>query len=213
MSTIERAAGRGVFITFEGGDGAGKTTQMQLLAARLRAGGREVVETAEPGGTAIGTQIRRVLLDRQNRRMCAMTEMLLYFAARAQNLEEVIVPALGRGAVVLADRYTDSTLAYQAAGRGLGDKLVFGLHEIACRGVWPDLTICIDVDAVTGLARRHAAGEVNRLDEEAGEFHERVRTAYLEIARRNPARVRVVDGTGSSAAVADQVWHLVNAHV
>ncbi|HET8546892.1 MAG TPA: dTMP kinase [Bryobacteraceae bacterium] len=214
MSTTERRARRpGLFITFEGGDGAGKSTQMRLLAQRLRATGREVVETVEPGGTEIGNQIRRVLLDRRNRGMSAMTEMLLYFAARAQNLEEVIIPALERDAVVLSDRYTDSTLAYQSGGRSLGDDLVLGLHEIACRGMWPDLTICIDVDSSVGLARRHAAGEVNRLDEEAAEFHSRVREAYLDLARQDPERVKVVDGAAEPEIVSEQVWSVVKPHV
>jgi dTMP kinase len=213
MSTTERPVRPGLFITFEGGDGAGKTTQMRLLAERLRAVGREVVETVEPGGTDIGNQIRRVLLDRGNRGMCAMTEMLLYFAARAQNLEEVIVPAVDRGRVVLSDRYTDSTLAYQAGGRGLGEDVVLGLHEIACHGIWPDLTICIDVDAATGLARRHATDDVNRLDEEAAEFHERVRREYLRLAQEQPQRVKIVDGSGEVGAVADRIWAVVTAHV
>jgi dTMP kinase len=212
MSTTERPARSGLFITFEGGDGAGKTTQMRLLAERLRASGREVVETVEPGGTDIGNQIRRVLLDRSNRAMCAMTEMLLYFAARAQNLEQVIMPAVGSGRVVLSDRYTDSTLAYQAVGRGLGEDVVLGLHEIACHGIWPDLTICIDVDAATGLARRHATDDVNRLDEEAADFHERVRCEYLRLAQEHPQRVRIVDGSGDVGTVADRIWALVNAH-
>lgn len=214
MSTTEGPQRHpGLFITFEGGDGAGKTTQMHLLAERLRAAGREVVETVEPGGTEIGNQIRRILLDRLNCDMCPMTEMLLYFAARAQNLEQVIVPALERGAVVLSDRYTDSTLAYQAGGRGLGDDLVLGLHEIACHGMWPDLTVCIDVDAATGLSRRHATGDTNRLDEEAAEFHDRVRKAYLEIAREQPQRVKVVDGSGAVEAVAERIWRLLERHV
>ena len=214
MSTTEPRARRpGVFITFEGGDGAGKSTQMRLLAERLRASGREVVETVEPGGTEIGNQIRRVLLDRSNREMCPMTEMLLYFAARAQNLEQIIIPALERDAVVLADRYTDSTLAYQAGGRSLGEDLVLGLHEIACHGMWPDLTICIDVDTATGLARRHAAGEVNRLDAEAEEFHDRVRQAYMDIARQDPERIKVIDGVEAPEIVAERVWDVVKLRV
>lgn len=214
MSTTElRSRGPGRFITFEGGDGAGKTTQMQLLGEKLRALGREVVETVEPGGTEIGNQIRRILLDRGNRGMSSMTEMLLYFAARAQNLEQVIVPALTRGAIVLSDRYTDSTLAYQAAGRGLGDDLVLGMHQIACHGVWPDLTVYIDIDSGTGLMRRHATGDTNRLDEEAADFHERVRRAYLNLAGAHPERIRIVDGAGPVNAVAGRIWELVHPHV
>jgi dTMP kinase len=124
-----------------------------------------------------------------------------------------VLPALARGAVVLSDRYTDSTLAYQASGRGLGDDLVRGLHRLACHDSWPDLTICIDVDAQTGLARRHATGEINRLDEEAAEFHGHVRRAYLDLARREPARVKVVDGSGEPSDVAERVWNTVHPHV
>jgi dTMP kinase len=213
MSTTEPRARPGLFITFEGGEGAGKTTQMRVLAERLRAAGRDVVETVEPGGTDIGNQIRRVLLDRANRGMCPMTEMLLYFAARAQNLQQVIVPAVDGGRVVLSDRYTDSTLAYQAGGRGLGEDVVLGLHEIACHGIWPDLTICIDIDAETGLARRHATDDVNRLDEENAEFHECVRREYLRLARERPQRVKIVDGSADVNTVADRIWALVNPHV
>lgn len=201
--------GRGRFLTFEGGDGSGKTTQMRLLAARLREQGREVVETVEPGGTAIGNQIRRILLDRANIEMCPTSELLLYFAARAQNLEELILPAVERGAIVLADRYTDSTLAYQGGGRGFSESVVLGLHQIACKGVWPELTLYIDVEPELGLARRNATDEVNRLDAEALEFHRRVRDAYLRVARREPQRVRVVDGRQDVETVAQDVWTAV----
>lgn len=193
------------FITFEGGEGSGKTTQMRILAERLRAQGLEVIETVEPGGTAIGNQIRRILLDRANTRLCPMPEMLLYFAARAQNLEELILPALERGAIVLADRYTDSTLAYQGAGRGLGQELVLEMHRVACRGIWPKATIYIDIDPEVGLARRHATAEVNRLDVEALEFHRRVRETYLGLARTFPDRIKVIDGSGDIGQVAAAV--------
>jgi dTMP kinase len=193
---------RGHFITFEGGEGSGKTTQMRILAERLRTLGREVIETVEPGGTAIGNQIRRILLDRANIQLCAMPEMLLYFAARAQNLEELILPALDRRAIVLADRYTDSTLAYQGAGRGLGQEMVLEMHRVACRGIWPEITLYIDIEPELGLARRHATDEVNRIDVETLDFHRRVRETYLGLAQAFPDRIKVIDGSGNIEQVA-----------
>jgi dTMP kinase len=197
------------FVTFEGGDGCGKTTQMALAAARLRAIGRRVVETTEPGGTRIGNQIRRILLDSANQELCPMAEMLLYFASRAQNVEEVIWPALAGGAIVLADRFTDSTRAYQGFGRGLGDSLVLELDRIACRGLKPDLTVLIDIDLETSLTRarqRQLDFTETRMDEQAAEFHAKVREAYLHMAQEEPRRFRVVDGRGSVEAVAEAVW-------
>jgi len=205
---------RGVFITFEGGEGSGKSTQMRLLAERLRAEGYEVVETVEPGGTHIGAQIRRILLDPANSDLRAMPEMLLYFASRSQNLLEVIAPALERGAVVLADRYTDSTMAYQGIARGAGEEAVRELHRIACAGIDPDLTLLIDIDVDEGLRRssarnRDTKSAETRFDDEAAEFHRRVRGAYLKMAAREPARFRVIDGSGDIETVARAVWEAV----
>src|ERR1035438_6310774 len=132
---------RGVFVTFEGPEGSGKSTQLRTLAAKLRSAGRDVLETAEPGGTPIGMQIRRVLLDAANQELRPTTELLLMFAARAQNVEEWILPALAQGHVVLCDRFTDSTLVYQGVARGLGAELVYEVDRIACRGLVPDLTL------------------------------------------------------------------------
>ena len=173
MSTTKR---RGWFITFEGLDGSGKSTQMRVFAERLRVEGHDVFETAEPGGTPIGTQIRRILLDNRNHELCPTAEMLLMFACRAQNVDQWILPALGQGKVVISDRFTDSTLAYQGAGRGLGTEVVLDVDRIACRGLVPDLTICIDIDPVTSLARAHARnqqsqGTDTRLDEQDLSFY------------------------------------------
>ncbi len=206
------------FITFEGIDGSGKTTQMRLLGKRLRARGCDVYETVEPGGTAVGQQIRRILLDSTNQDLRPTAELLLYFASRAQNLEQCIVPALRAGRVVLCDRFTDSTLAYQGYARGLGAETVLALDRIACRGLSPDLTLLIDVDVDTGLARMRArnangtAGET-RLDDEPREFHRKVRDAYLVIARENPGRIRVIDGRGAPEEVAARVWENMQDHV
>lgn len=202
---------RGYFITFEGTDGSGKTTQMRMTAERLVAGGREVIETQEPGGTDIGRQIRRILLDAQNTRLCPIAEMLLYFSARAQNFDEVILPAWQRGAVVLSDRFTDSTLAYQGGGRGLGDNVIMQLHDIACHGLKPDLTVYIDIDSETSLqrARGRADRSPDRIEAEAADFHTRVREAYLRLAEGDPARISVVDGRGGIAEVHERVWDVV----
>lgn len=204
---------RGVLITFEGGEGSGKSTQLRLAAERLRAEGHEVVEAIEPGGTRIGQQIRRILLDRANTDLRAMPEMLLYFASRAQNVEEVIVPALERGAVVLADRYTDSTMAYQGIARRLGEDTVAQAHKLA-RCVDPDLTVLVDIDVETGLARVRArntesASTETRLDDEALEFHKRVRAGYLKMAAQEPHRFRVIDGSGAPEVVARAVWDAI----
>ncbi|HWR51737.1 MAG TPA: dTMP kinase [Bryobacteraceae bacterium] len=204
---------RGLFINFEGGEGSGKTTQLRLVAEQLRSEGREVVEAVEPGGTRIGQQIRRILLDRANTDLRAMPEMLLYFASRAQNVEEVILPALQRGAVVLADRYTDSTMAYQGIARGLGEEVVAQAHTLAgC--IDPDLTVLIDIDVDAGLRRvrtrnAEAASTETRLDDEAVEFHRRVRAGYLKMAAREPERFRVIDGSAAPEVVARSVWEAI----
>jgi dTMP kinase len=207
---------RGLFITFEGGDGSGKSTQMRLLAGRLRAAGRQVVETVEPGGTRIGAQIRRILLDKASAGLRAAPELLLFFASRAQNVEEVILPGLEAGAVVLVDRFTDSSMAYQGFARGLGEEAVFALERIACRGLRPHLTLLLDIDPETSLARareRKLGSEESRLDEEAAEFHRRVREAYLHMAAREPERFRVIDGRADVETVARAVWEAVRPHV
>jgi len=184
---------------------------MRLLAERLAGAGREVVETQEPGGTEIGMQIRRILLDPGNERLCPIAEMLLYFSARAQNFDEMILPAWERGAFVLSDRFTDSTLAYQGGGRGLGDGTIMQLHDIACHGLQPDLTVYIDIDAETSLdrARTRTDRKLDRIETEASEFHSRVRDAYLKLAAANPQRIKIVDGRGSISEVSERVWQVV----
>ena len=213
MSTIER----GVFITFEGPDGSGKSTQFRLLSDRLTAARFFVCESAEPGGTPIGQQIRRILLHSMNRELAPTAELLLMFAARAQNVEERILPALREGKIVLSDRFTDSTLAYQGAGRGLGTDVVRQVDRIACQGLAPDLTICVDVDTETGLARAHTRNrerpesDESRIDQEAVEFHHKVRDAYFALAAAEPNRVRIVDGNHAPDVVAEAVWAEMSA--
>src|SRR5581483_11478581 len=182
---------RGLFITFEGIDGSGKTTQLKLVAEKLRTQGHDVMETAEPGGTEIGLQIRKILLDSGNKEMSAIAELLLMFAARAQNVEEIILPALDMGRIVLSDRFTDSTVVYQGLARGLGIEAVAAIDRIACNGLTPDLTLYIDIDVNTGLARAltrdmDKGATETRMEEQALEFHRRVHDGYLELVRREP---------------------------
>ena len=205
----------GLFLTFEGPDGSGKSTQARLLAERLRRDGYPVLETVEPGGTHIGQQIRRILLDPANRELRPIPELLLMFAARAQNVEQAVLPALAEGKIVLSDRFTDSSIAYQGAGRGLGWDTVLKVDSIACHGLAPDLTLCIDIDTETGLARAHSRNRQNadqseaRIDQQAVEFHHKVRAAYHELARQAPERFRLIDGHASPEEIAEKVWEEV----
>lgn len=216
MSTTSRSP-RGLFITFEGPDGSGKSTQARILAQRLRKEGHEVLENVEPGGTPIGQQIRRILLDPANKELSATAEVLLMFAARAQNVEQWILPALAQGKIVVSDRFTDSSIAYQGSGRGLGWETVYELDRIACQGLVPDLTLCIDIDTETGLARalarESAAAPELRFEQQAIEFHHKVREAYHELARYEPQRFRLIDGSGTPEEVAARVSHEFNAFV
>jgi dTMP kinase len=208
---------RGIFITFEGMDGSGKTTQIHLLAERLRHGGRMVLETAEPGGAEIGSEIRRILLDAKNHALSPTAEVLLYFACRAQNVDQLILPALSRGEIVLSDRFTDSTLVYQGCGRGLGTETVLALDRIACRGLKPSLTLLIDVDLETSLARAEArnlrGNRTDRMEQQAAAFYEKVRDAYKELAASEPERFRAIDGRAGVDVVRDEIWKAVSAHV
>jgi len=205
---------RGLFITFEGPEGSGKSTQLRMLGKKLRGQNFTVLETAEPGGTPIGLQIRRVLLDTKNQDLCPTAELLLMFAARAQNIDQAILPALAAGQLVLCDRFTDSTLVYQGVARGLGAEVVYELDRIACRGLVPDLTLAIDIDVEAGLARAHHRNErtqdvETRLDEQSLEFHRKVREAYLQLAEDEPKRVKLIDGSREAAEVAQAVWSAV----
>jgi dTMP kinase len=211
-------ATRSLFITFEGMDGSGKTTQIQRLAARLRGLGRTVLETAEPGGTPIGMKIRRILLDAANQELSPITEVLLYFASRSQNVDEWIASSLDRGEVVLADRFTDSSLVYQGCGRNLGEPTIVELERIACRGLKPDLTLLVDIDAETSLGRARARNLAQphcetRMDDQSLEFHRKVYQAYHALAAREPERVKVVDGRADADAIERQVWSIVAAYV
>lgn len=207
----------GLFISFEGTEGSGKTTQMSILVERLRTLGYSVVENQEPGGTSIGRQIRQILLDPKNREMAPMTELLLMFASRAQAAAELIVPALERGDIVVSDRFTDSSLAYQGAARGLGFDKVAAAHELAMGKLLPDITLWIDIDVEQGLARatgrnaRRAGHERSeaRIDDQPAEFHRKVRDGYARIAAREPQRFRIIDGNAEIETVTEAVWRAV----
>jgi dTMP kinase len=189
---------RGWFITFEGPEGSGKTTQMRRLAPWLVDQGFDIVTTREPGGTPVGEQIRDILHDCANTEMTSEAEILLYSASRAQHVGEVILPALESGKVVLCDRFFDSTYAYQGYGRGLSLPDLRAITEFATRGLTPDLTLYLDVAPEIGLQRREASGEaLNRLDREALAFHQRVRDGYLDLIKAEPERWRFVDATGT----------------
>ncbi len=201
------------FITFEGIEGSGKTTQIALAAEFLRRQGYEVVSTREPGGCPIADAIREILLHPANNKLVDRAELFLYAAARAQHVDEVIRPALQQGHIVLCDRYTDATLAHQGYGRGLGLGLIEELNDLACGDCRPDLTLVLDMSHETGLHRalqRNSAENTThecRFEQEALEFHQRVRDGYLSLAQKAPERIRIIDASGSS----DEVTSRVNA--
>ena len=189
----------GVFITFEGIDGCGKSTQLRLLAAELRKRRLEVVTTREPGGTTLGQRLRAALLD-VDEKVDPLAELLVFAADRAQHVRTVLRPALAGDKIVLSDRYADATVAYQGSGRGFKPELIKEIVSLATDSLTPDLTLLFDLtvsESATRTRRRLAAKRSDRLDIENVEFHERVRDAYLEIARTNPDRVRAIDARGS----------------
>jgi dTMP kinase len=190
------------FLTFEGIEGCGKSTQAQRLCERLS---RDALLTCEPGGTALGRSIRELLLEPSRGAMSPVSEALLYLADRAQHVAEVIRPALEQGRFVISDRYVDSTLAYQGYGRGLPLDLLLAVAELATGGLQPDLTLFLDVPVELGLQRVGKRGRHDRLESERIEFHERVRRGYLDLIRRHPRRWVLVDGQGSEDEVAARV--------
>ena len=201
-------SGKGLFITFEGGDGAGKSTHLQLLALALRDRGEEVVCLREPGGTIIGEQLRQVVLDPGNYVMTDECELLIYEAARAQLVSQVIRPELEIGSIVLCDRFADSTLAYQSFGRGLDRAFVERANAFACQGIWPDRTILMMTggDADVGLERATHHKHADRLEMAGTDFHERVNSGFLFLAQEDPGRVRLVVSDDTKAATSAKVF-------
>ncbi len=199
----------GLFITLEGPEGAGKSTNREYLAGRLRARGLDVVLTREPGGTPLAERIRELLLTPADEPMAVDTELLLVFAARAQHLAQVIRPALARGAVVLCDRFTDATYAYQGGGRGLSLERIAQLETFVQGDLRPDLTLIFDLPVDVGLARAAARGRLDRFEQEGIRFFEAVRRAYLERAQAAPARYRILDAGQPLAAVQQDIEALI----
>jgi len=211
---------RGRFITLEGLDGTGKSTQMRRLAAVLRAAGHKVVETREPGGTAMGERIRKVLLDSGTAGLSPLAEMALMFASRAQHVAEVIEPALAAGSIVLCDRFTDSTEAYQGSGRKLGSEPVRELHRVLCGNLQPDLTLLLDSNPAASLGRARRRNrratksatrthDENRFEQETRAFFARVHEGYLTIAKREPGRVVMVDARGTPGQTHQRIVEVV----
>ena len=198
-----------MFITLEGPEGSGKSTQIKRLAERLQALGYPVITTREPGGTPIGDQIRQVLVRMENQELHPRTEILLFLAARAQLVEQVVKPALRDGKIILCDRYGDSTLAYQGYGHGLDLEKLRQMLAFATDQLKPDLTILLDLDVRTGLLRKKAEDEWNRLDAYEVLFHERVREGYLKLAREEPERWRIVDAAQGIDTVQEDLFQLV----
>ena len=201
----------GAFITFEGIDGCGKSTQLRLLSSELRVRGLEVVTTREPGGTTLGQKLRAALLDVQEQ-VDPLAELLVFAADRAHHVRTLLLPSLAAGKIVLSDRYADATVAYQGAGRGFRPELIKEIVQLATDGLTPDLTLLFDLTVAESAVRtrkRFEAKHSDRLDREAKEFHERVRQAYLQIARENPERVRLIDARGSVQQTHGRVMEIV----
>jgi len=202
-------------ITCEGIEGSGKSTQILLLADYLRSQGRKIIVTREPGGCPIADAIRRILLDPSNQQLSATAELLLYAAARAQHVEEVIRPALNKGTIVLCDRYIDATISYQGFGRGLDLTMIQQLNQVASAGILPNLTLLFDLPVATGLNRARARNAValedeGRFEAESLAFHERVRSGYLQGARQEE-RFTIIDATGTPEQVSGRVTRVVDA--
>ena len=198
-----------MFITLEGPEGSGKSTQIKRLAKRLEAMGYPVITTREPGGTPISDQIRHVLVRMENKELHPRTEILLFLAARAQLVEQLIKPALQDGKIILCDRYGDSTLAYQGYGHGLDLDKLRQMLDFATDHLKPDLTILLDLDVKTGLMRKKAEDEWNRLDAYEVLFHERVRQGYLQLAAEEPERWRIVDASQGIDAVQEDLFQII----
>ena len=199
---------KGKFITVEGGEGAGKSTNLDFIHQYLLQAGKKVVMTREPGGTPVGEKIRELLLDKQQTSLSDNAELLLMFAARAQHLEQVILPALQAGSWVLCDRFTDATYAYQGGGRGIDNARIATIENWVQGEIRPDLTVLLDLPIEEGLKRAGNRSEPDRFEQEKHEFFHRVRQAYLDLAKTNPERYRIVDASTSLVDVQKQISHI-----
>jgi dTMP kinase len=200
----------GTFITFEGGEGSGKSTHIERVVSRLREAGRTVLVVREPGGTEVGEQIRHILqYSKQSAAMVPETELLLFCASRAQLVREVIRPALAAGQVVIADRFGDSTTVYQGVGRKIPAEQVATINQFAIGGCQPDLTVVIDLDPRIGLERARGRELFDRMENQTLDFYERVRQGYLAVARQEPDRVKVIDGSQGIDVMQEQIWGLI----
>lgn len=207
---MNQAIARGRFITLEGGEGAGKSTNLEYLSTRLQAAGVNVRHTREPGGTPLGEKLRELLLNPDHTGMHSDTELLLMFAARAQHLHELILPALARGEWVICDRFTDATYAYQGGGRGIDVQRIALLEDWVQQGLQPDTTLLFDLPVAQGLERAGKRGALDRFEQEQQDFFEQVRAAYLERAAQNPGRFRIVDAGRELAAVQQQLDDIID---
>lgn len=201
---------KGLFITLEGGEGSGKSTQIKVIEKYLESMALDYVTTREPGGIRISESIREVILDKNNTEMDGKTEALLYAAARRQHLVEKVIPALCEGKIVICDRFIDSSLAYQGYARGIGMKEVFEINSFAIDGYMPDLTILLDLDVREGLARvNERSGEINRLDLEDIKFHELVREGYIKLLKEHPNRIKRIDASASLDDVSERIINII----
>lgn len=201
---------RGKFITIEGTDGSGKSTQLELLMDYLRKKGADVIFTREPGGTQISEKIREIILDVDNSEMTGITEALLYAAARSQHVEEKIIPALEAGKIIICDRFVDSSIAYQGAARGLGAEKIMGINEAALHGIMPDMTLFFDLSPEKGILRKKNERALDRLEKEKMDFHEKVYEGYKNLCKKYPERIKPIDADRSIDEVHSEVIEVID---
>lgn len=201
---------RGKFITIEGTDGSGKSTQIELLMDYLRKKGADVIFTREPGGTQISEKIRAIILDVNNSEMTGITEALLYAAARSQHVEEKIIPALEAGKIIVCDRFVDSSIAYQGAARGLGAEKIMGINEAALHGIMPDMTLFFDLSPEKGILRKKNERALDRLEKEKMDFHEKVYEGYKNLCKKYPERIKPIDADRSIDEVHSEVIEVID---
>lgn len=199
----------GFFITFEGGEGGGKSTALQAIYDFLTSNGFNVITTREPGGVLLSEEIRLLLLEKEQLKIDKRAELLLFLAARAQHVQELILPYLKKGYIVLCDRFNDSSIAYQGIARGLGEETVRAIADFSSCSLKPDLTLLFDIDPTLGLKRTLSLGRFDRIENEQLEFHEKVRQAYLKLAKNEPGRIKILDASKDKALVIEQAVGLI----